>query len=343
LVPAGTSAGTEAAFLFQTSGTAGEPKWVQCHYWKCFEVVECMWREGALDHARGQTVLLTPPLFHSYGLSALFEYTRAAGTIVFPSPGSRLGPLADLQDGRLADRVTAIEGVPYFHQQLARLASRLKLPALMHLGFGGGALDESAVATLRAVFPALTYSVRYGLTETPSVVSHKLFRPPYAEDWLSSGRILPIYRVCIGDADGRALAPGSEGEIIVSGTCVCRYFGAGADPANDTLRTGDIGRLTAQGELVVVGRGRAFLKHLGYRLSPEHIESVLRAVPGVVDCRVVTRLSSLVAEIVAKDDLFSREGLFRHAAASLPAHAVPNEVVRVERIPRTASGKIMRH
>jgi acyl-CoA synthetase (AMP-forming)/AMP-acid ligase II len=334
------TARANAAFLFQTSGTSGEPKWVRCEQWKCFEVVECMWREGVLTHAVDQTVFLTAPLFHSYGLSSCFEYTRAGATIVLPAGDSPLGPVGELRQAKLASRVNAIEGVPNFHLQLSQLISRLSLPQLKHIGFGGGALDRVAVDRIRMRHPALTYSVRYGLTETPSVVTHKVFRPPYEVDWTLSGRIVSIYQLEILDADGAAVPAGHEGQIVVNGDCVCSYVGS---RATTVLNTGDVGYLTESGELKVVGRGSAFLKYRGYRLSPEQIESAIRTFGEVQDCRALVRDERLVAEIVASVTTFSRSSLLAHIKTKLPLHAIPEDITLVDAVPRTASGKLKRH
>jgi acyl-coenzyme A synthetase/AMP-(fatty) acid ligase len=337
---AAVPAESTAAFLFQTSGTSGEPKWVRCEHRKCHDVVEAMWREGMLRHAVDQTVFLTPPLFHSYGLSACFEYTRVSATIVFPSGDSPLGPVGELRHPALAAKVTALEGVPNFHLQLSQLIGRLTLPALRHIGFGGGALDMTAVERIRARHPALTYSVRYGLTETPSIVTHKVFSPPYADNWRSSGRILSIYRLEIVGPDGEALGANQEGEIKVTGDGVCSYLGF---EESNSLRTGDIGFIDDNGELVVVGRGSAFLKYRGYRLSPEHIESVIRTCDDVKDARVLVRNEKLVAEVVPQAAPFARGELLRLMREKLPIYAIPEEIVTVDAVPRTASGKIKRH
>lgn len=333
----------EPAFLFQTSGTEGEPKWVECHYWKCFESVECMWREGALRHAWEQTVFLTPPLYHSYGLSSLLEYTRGGSTIVLPSGSSPLGPIGELGDRELAERITAIEGVPHFYFQFSRLAGRFPLPSLLHAGFGGGGLDLDAVKQLQKQYPDITYSVRYGLTETPSVVTHKIFRPPYNDDWRSSGRIMPIYRLDIVDASGATLGPEQEGEIVVTGKCVANYADTARDSSENVLNTGDIGYLTQDGELVVVGRRSVFLKYRGFRLSPEQIESVIRTFSGISDCRVSVRDSRLMAEVVSSNHTISKAEVLNHLADRLPPYAIPEDVIQVEQIPRTPSGKIKRH
>jgi acyl-coenzyme A synthetase/AMP-(fatty) acid ligase len=329
---------SDAGFVFQTSGTAGEPKWVRCEYRKFSTVIECMLHNGTLDHAHGQSVFLTPPLYHSYGLSAFLEYTSVGSTIIFPRGTSPLGPVGDLRDPALRDTVTAIEAVPYFYTQLSQLADRFMMPALNHLGLGGGGVDNIAFEKLREVYPAVTVSVRYGLTETPSVVSHKIFRPPFREDWMTSGPVLPVYNVEIVDGTGRILDRNQEGEIMVSGECVGTYLGH----SGGCLLTGDIGYITGSNELVINGRKSLYLKNRGFRVSPEKIESVIASFNGVRDCRVLMIDSKLVAEAVY-DDTISQRDILAFMSTRLPSYAIADEVLRVESVPRTPSGKIKRY
>ncbi|GMQ86815.1 MAG: hypothetical protein BMS9Abin08_0013 [Gammaproteobacteria bacterium] len=332
-----SSCESDAGFIFQTSGTAGEPKWVQCEYRKFFNVIDCMLHSGILDHARGQSVFLTPPLYHSYGLSAFLEYTSTGSTIIFPQGKSPLGPVGDLGDPGLRDAVTAIEGVPYFYSQLSKLADRFKMPALNHFGLGGGRLDNIAFARLREAYPASTVSMRYGMTETPSVVSHKLFRPPFREDWRSSGHVLPVYNVRIVDGTGRVMDRNQEGEIMVSGDCVGTYLGQ----SGSHLLTGDTGYITDSNELVINGRKSIFIKNRGFRVSPEWVESVITSFNGIKDCRVLMIDSRLVAEVVY-DDSISHRDILAFMSTRLPGYATADEVVRVESVPRTPSGKVKR-
>ena len=329
---------SEAGFIFQTSGTAGEPKWVQCEYRKFATVINCMLQNGTLDHARGQSVFLTPPLYHSYGLSAFLEYTAAGGMIIFPQGISPLGPVGDLRDPALRYNVTAIEGVPYFYSQLSKLADRFTMPALNHLGLGGGGLDNITFDKLREVYPAVTVSVRYGMTETPSVVSHRVIQPFSCEDLTSSGPVLPAYSVEIVDGSGRILDRNQEGEIIVSGGCVGAYLGQGGN----RLFTGDTGYITDSNELVINGRKSLYIKNRGFRVSPEQVESVIASFDGVQDCRVLMVDSKLIAEVVY-DDCISQGDILAFMSTRLPVYAIVNEVVRVESVPRTPSGKIKRY
>ena len=329
---------SDAGFIFQTSGTAGEPKWVQCEYRKFSAVIDCMLQRGTLDHAFGQTVFITPPLYHSYGLSAFLEYTSAGGTILLPHGLSPFGPVGELRDPALRDSVTAIEAVPHFYSQLAKLADRFIMPRLRHLGLGGGSVDLIALETLRKVYPAVTVSVRYGMTETPSVVSHKLFCPPYEDDWRSSGQVLPVYKVEIVDETSQILGRNQEGEIIVSGDCVGTYLGQ----TENRLSTGDTGYINGSNELVINGRKSLYLKNRGFRVSPDQVESVISSLCGVQDCRVLMIDSKLVAEVVY-DDSTSGGDILSFLSTRLPSYAVVDEVVRVQSVPRTRSGKVKRY
>lgn len=326
-------ASPQGAFIFQTSGTEGEPKTVVTPYRHYREVIEAMQACGALDHANRQTCFVSQPLYHSYGLCSYLEYAACGSHVILPSGTSPLGPVGDLSDPWVASQVTAVEGVPHFWSLCARLAARVLAPRLRHIGLGGGGLDEAVIHKLLERFPGVTVSVRYGLTETPSVVSHKLFAPPYATGWRSSGRVVPAYRVVIVADDGTPAAGGEEGEIVVFGDCVAASNGA--------LRTGDLGFFSAEGELHVTGRKSAFIKHRGFRISPEPIESALMQFPGIHDCRVRGADEQLIAELVEEPPV-SRRDLISHLRRELPANCIPDRFVAVLEIPRTYSGKIKR-
>ncbi len=321
------------AFVFHTSGTEGAPKLVRCEFSKCLGAIQSMKAGGALCHAIDQTAYISQPLYHSYGLSSFLEYSAVGSRLVLPSGLSPLGPAGELLKGAISGKVTAVEGVPHFWAQCARLRDRLQLPRLKHIGVGGGPLDPEILTPLVTRFPGVTVSVRYGLTETPSVVAHKVFRPPYVDDWRSSGRTMPGYHVKIASDTMTSLGPDHEGEIVVEGPFVATNDGV--------LRTGDLGYLTTDGELVVVGRKSAFIKHRGFRISPETVESAIGQFPGVVDCRILARGDKLVAEVVHEDGL-PKAGIFAFLRTTLPSHCVPDEIVSVQEVPRTYSGKITR-
>lgn len=329
------------AFLIQTSGTTGDGKWVAVREEQIMTVLEAMQEAGSLRHAEDQIAYVTPPLSHSYGLSTFFEYVRAGSALVFPRGTSPLGPAGELRAPELAARVTAIEGVSDFYAQLSRLLRRIKLPALRHVGFGGGRIDGDALARFRETFPELTYSIRYGMTETPSIVSGMTFRPPYDDDWSSSGRVLPVWDLRIVDEAGRPLDDGEEGEIQLRGSCLAWPYYGEENVGDAYFSTGDLGVLV-DGRLSIRGRKSLFIKHGGYRISPEDVEAVLRRSDAVSDVRVLMGENGLTAEVVCENGELPMQALRDFAAARLPAYAIPKNLVHRKEIPRTASGKIRR-
>jgi acyl-coenzyme A synthetase/AMP-(fatty) acid ligase len=150
--------------------------------------------------------------------------------------------------------------------------------------------------------------------------------------------VLPVYNVQVVDGTGRILDRNQEGEIIVSGDCVGRYLGQ----SGSRLLTGDTGYLSGDNELVIKGRKSLYLKNRGFRVSPEQVESVIASFSGVQDCRVLMSDSKLVAEAVY-DDSISQADLLAFMSTRLPSYAIADQVLRVESVPRTPSGKIKRY
>jgi acyl-CoA synthetase (AMP-forming)/AMP-acid ligase II len=338
---------TMPAFVFQTSGTTGAPKWVRVPHVHFALSVSCLLRTHGARY-EGHVAYLTPPLSHSYGLSALLEYTMAGSAVALPGSTGPFDPITALWSPAISPVATALEGVPFFYEQLSRMAERSRLPGLRVCGIGGGALGRADVERIGARYPGLRWSVRYGLTETPSVVSFKCFEPSSpAEAWGSSGRVLPLYDLRVVDASDTPVARGTEGEILLRGAPVAANGEARPD---GFYATGDVGRLDAQGELFVTGRRSLFLKRRGFRVSPEYVEAAAREAPGVADCRVCEVDGALVLSVVAVDDACGDDAagtglgreVLRRLAGTLPPWALPDRVEIVAEIPRTPSGKIVR-
>ncbi|MEN8220423.1 MAG: class I adenylate-forming enzyme family protein, partial [Pseudomonadota bacterium] len=245
----------------------------------------------------------------------------------------------------------AIEAVPYFYAQLSKLSGLRRggqpqgiaptkwLPKLQHIGYGGGALVPAVFERLRVAYPVQTCSLRYGMTETPSVVSQKIFVSNDDEDWTSSGTVLPLYDLRIVDETGTIALPGEVGEIYLKGDCL-------ALPDNnnrtDFFATGDLGYVDNHHELHVVGRKSVYLENRGFRISPEYVESVAGLHEAVHDCQALNFNSSLWLNVVPIVSALSANELLSFLSERLPGYAVPDQIKFVETIERTSSGKIRR-
>lgn len=118
-----------------------------------------------------------------------------------------------------------------------------------------------------------------------------------------------------------------------------------AEPSDRLYYTGDRGRLRSDGNLEISGRLDEQVKILGCRVEPGEVETVLRTDNNILDCAVVSILSdhgpALRACIVpASQEMISASRIRQWLADVLPAYMVPSEIMFLDELPLTASGKV---
>ncbi|ASZ09695.1 acyl--CoA ligase [Chitinophaga pendula] len=317
---------------FYSSGTTGMPKLIGNTSHQLVSALQALYAQPPAYLRTCRQVYLTPPLFHSYGLSAMLEYTMMGATIILPPERGTVGPVKGLFRKDIAAIVDSIEGVPYFYTQLNTILPRLQLPALQHVGFGGDAVPDALLHTWQAKFPAVSYSVRYGVTEIPSVVCLQEFTDIMEADTARIQHWLSIYNIYLQHEPGDEAT--GTGELYVD------YLTASGEKI--TVPTGDIAMATGD-HFRLEGRRKSFFKYKGFKINPLRIESVIKAFNGVKEAKVfLTAQARLKAEFEADSDV-AVPALKAFLAATLPDYMLPDELTRVDNIPRTASGKIIRH
>ncbi|MFO7802335.1 MAG: 1-acyl-sn-glycerol-3-phosphate acyltransferase, partial [Desulfovermiculus sp.] len=118
----------------------------------------------------------------------------------------------------------------------------------------------------------------------------------------------------------------SDGEILVQGPNVARFFDSQSDPEHsERLRTGDIGRIDEEGNLYYLGRKKdVIVTREGQNVYPEDVENVLRELPHVTDCAVVGRQTQrgtvVHAVFIFKDSRTRPEDAVQRANPRLEAH-----------------------
>ncbi|GAB2851437.1 long-chain fatty acid--CoA ligase [Actinocorallia aurea] len=256
----------------------------------------------------------------------------------------------------IADRgVTVWNGAP---AQLHDLAARpdLDLSSLREVWSGGSDTPDDlrrAFAAAHGLVPRATY----GLTEAPTVVA---IDPP-GEEWRpgASGRLLPHFDVAAYDPRGKRLPSGEPGELRLAGASAGPWAGAWTPLlghweegrvhpfGQDTVATGDIGFVDADGWLSVVDRKKLVIVRGGANVYPAEVERVLAAHPQVVAAAVCpvpdARLGQRVAALVeTAGGPLDAGALADHCRRALAAYKVPEFWTQVAALPRNAMGKVQR-
>jgi O-succinylbenzoic acid--CoA ligase len=339
--PSRAAAPDVAAVIVMTSGTTSRPKGVVLSAGALAASADA-WM-AALPPASGWVLALG--LGHVAGLGVLWRALAAGVPVRVAAPGHAATLLVVLR-GDDAPQVPPPSHVSLVPAQLARLldlvADAAPPATLRAVPLGGGAIPEALVR--RAVAAGWPVAPTYGLSEMGSGAT-VLPVGEAAEAPGTAGRPLPAVTLSIVDPDEDGV-----GEIVVAGRAL--FSGYAGEPAREPgapFRTGDLGRLDDAGRLVVVDRRTDRIVRGGENVAPAEVEAVLAAHPAVVDAAVVPRTDAAlghvpVAAIVLRDGHVDPgdAALAAHVRASLAGFKVPVAFVRLDALPRGASGKLRR-
>ena len=345
--PRATPASAVALLPF-SSGTTGLPKPVMLTHANLVTATRQAGR--ALRLTPHDTLLATAPFSHVTGFSVVLASGLAAGATVVTLARFTPAGFADVLERH---RVTVLIGAPPMMAVLAghpALEGR-DLSALRVIASGGAPLGAAQQRRVAARFPHATVGQGYGLTETTAGAT----LPDGVAGAVpgSVGQVAPNTELAIVDvATGAALGPGEPGEIRVRGPQVMAGYrdrpdatAAVIDP-DGWLRTGDLGVVDPDGNVFVVDRLKELIKVDALQVAPAELEALLLEHPDVADAAVVPRPDERHGEVPVAVVVAARElddaALLAWVAERVAPHKRLRAVRRVEAIPRTPGGKILR-
>jgi acyl-CoA synthetase (AMP-forming)/AMP-acid ligase II len=332
------------ALLLQTSGTTGRPKIVplsQGNLASSAQTISITYELG-----RDDVTLCLMPLFHVHGLvgSALSTLV-SGGTVVVPSRVRMSSFWTDV----VANGVTWFSAVPTV---LAKIpAPTSKVQDDMRLRFARASSSASS-PSLIASFEAMTgvpLVEAYGMTEASHQMSSNLL-PPKERRPGTVGRPTGT-QIAIVDEGWNRLPGDTSGEVIVTGPGVISGY-LDNDEANAAsfrehwFRTGDLGVLSGDGYLTLVGRIKELINRGGEKISPREVDEVLVAHPAVAEAVTYgvpdEKYGEAVHAAVVLRDTIEMSALLTHCAEHLAPFKVPRALKFVDSIPKSPTGKIQR-
>lgn len=345
----------DPAYVIFTSGSTGRPKGVQVPHSALANYAHGI--RGALAVPEGSEYLALSTLAADLGNTALLGALSSGGCVRMLDEDAALDPVrmaAELQQRP----VDCLKIVPSHLDMLLRTGQGATLLPRQCLVFGGEALSASLVARVRALAPTLRIVNHYGPTETTiGVLTHTVAED--VETTVPLGRPLPNVAVRLLDANGQPVGIGEIGELHVGGACVAdgylndprgtaqRFlpFPDAEDPHRRSYRTGDLARWCEDGQVLFLGRRDHQVKIRGHRVELGEVEAVIRAIPGVSDCAVLTASGApvddaLQAFVVALqlDAAHLRDTIRQQ----VPEYMVPTLVHLLDSLPLNPNGKIDR-
>lgn len=326
--------------LVYTSGSTGFPK-------------GAILSQRALIHASrnlGEPYLVTSnsvmlcdmPLFHVIGICATANGTLLRGGHVRLT--DRFEPertAKELSSGH----VTHYVSVPQMAEVLAQTGSLERFAGLTGYVVGGAPISDSLISAWQQAGVPLTNS--YGMSETcgtATAVRMEGFDPRIGD--LSCGSAVDDLEIRVRSATGDIFAEG-QGEIVVrGGASFSGYLGRARHGQDEWFETGDLGRIDAYGRLWVLGRVKEMFISGGENIYPAEVENVLFDVPGVTEVCVIgapdERWGQVGHAYYAASSDIDAEAMRAFCSERLARYKTPANFTRLDKLPRTATGKIDR-
>ncbi|HTR75249.1 MAG TPA: AMP-binding protein [Solirubrobacterales bacterium] len=341
----------DLAVIYYSSGTTGKPKGAAHTH------------AGVLWNAIGQVVdvrltaadvyLLVPSVSWAAGFNNLFLALLWVGgrSAILPT-----------DETSIDDTVTNLEAAGATHamlvptlvrQLLARpdLLERMRGTQLRWILCGGEPIARTMIDAWDEALPEIQLAQAYGMSEFPTLAT--ILRPEYGRSHAgTAGQVTSQTEMAVRTDEGEIVRSG-EGEVLLRSLAVMReYYGKPEETervfADGWFASGDRGRIDEDGFLSITGRVKDMIISGGLNVYPREIEEVIYRLPDIVEACVVGVADEQWGEvpaavIVSEKEDWDGAAVIAHCREHLASFKCPKHViVRVDRLPRNPSGKVLK-
>jgi len=340
------TAADDTCLMAFTSGTTGAPK-ATLHFHRDVMAACACWPRHVLRPTADDVFIGSPPLAFTFGLGGLllFPLSVGASTVLVERPAPDALPAAIARY-----RATTLVTSPTAYRAMAGQLATHDLSSLRQCVSAGEALP-AATRQLWKDASGIEIIDGIGSTELLHIfISHdEAHARPGA-----TGTVVPGYRACVLDDDGRPLPPGQVGRLAIKGPTGCRYL------ADDRQRqyvsggwnlTGDAYLQTEDGYFVYQARTDDMIISGGYNIAGPEVEAALLLHPAVAECGVVgvpddERGQVVKAFVVLRaghaGDAAMAKALQDFTKQAIAPYKYPRAVEFRDALPRTETGKLQR-
>lgn len=342
-------AASDVAFFLLSGGTTGLPKLIP----RTHDDYEYNFSRAADLSGIGEdsVYLIALPISHNFPLGspgALGVFSRGGCVVLAPTPSPEMTfPLVESKGITMTAQVPAVT-IQWLNSPLR---TKYNLSSLRLLQVGGSRLSAEVAARIKPLLGATVQQV-YGMAEGLLNFTHT--DDPDQVLFNTQGRPMsPGDEIRIVDWSGEPAAPGEPGELLTRGPYTIRGYyrapehNAKAFTADGFYRTGDVVRLTPEGNLSVEGRVKDLINRGGEKISAEEVENLILRHPAVLNVAIVAMPDPVMGEKVCayviprEAAVLSLEELRQFMdATGISRFKLPERLELVERFPLTTVGKI---
>jgi len=347
--------GEDLAAIVYTGGTTGRPKGVMLSHTNLYV--------NAMNHLQfdtvgsGHSIVLSGPMFHISGLCRVYIHTfMDVHMIILP----QFDPVA-LMEAVQAYRVTSLILIS---AMAARVLDHPRYPefdlsSVRKINYGAAPMPPSLIKRLRAEFPGVDFFNTYGATESAGIIStlaltHTSLDDTVVEQFNSVGRPAPYLDLRVVDEQGREVAPGVVGELLIRGPNVMQgYWNLPEETAqalcDGWYHTGDAGYVDEENYVFLVDRIKDLIISGGENVYSVEVERVIDLHPAVRQCAVIGLPDEAWGEVVhavisLEPGLSVTEAeLVAHCRQHIAGYKCPKGLTIWDELPLSGAGKLQKN
>lgn len=339
----------DPALILFSAGSTGHPKGVVLRHGGLFKTAQTV--SGVIGMQSDHNDLILSPMTHSGGWQRVTGTILSGGCVVLPQPGmfSVPGLLEDVERNNINGFFTT---PPFIRMMLNTAAEKFvgRVPSLRSIEIASAPLTAAELEQLLNLFPHINVFFQYGSTECSRALI--LDSRGRSDKLHTVGVPTPGVQVRICDTDGNDVADGDDGEVLLGAEQMSTGYFERPDLNAERFRdgwliTGDYGRIDDEGFLTLLGRKDDMINCGGHSYFPAEVEIELGSIEGVASFLVagVPDPAKVLTDVpwvfvVPEDpEHWSVPEFLASVRRRLPPHMVPRNVVVVESLPLTPSGK----
>ena len=352
-----------ASSLCYTSGTTGNPKGVLYSHRSTMIHTYTAALPDAFNISARDVVMPIVPMFHVNAWGLPYICTMTGSKIVFPGPAMDGQSLYQLME---AEAVTLSAGVPTIWAGVESYLTenQLKLPKLNRVVIGGSACPDSMIRSFE-INHNVEVDHAWGMTELSPLGTYNTFKPKHValdrDAQLAfkgkQGKVLYGVEMKIVDDGGNELPWDGKtfGDLLVRGPNVLTNYFQQTEPLliQDKEKlgwfdTGDVATIDPDGYMQITDRSKDVIKSGGEWISSIEIENTAVSHQEIIEAAVIAiphpkwDERPLLIVVKKQDSALTREKVLEFFVDKVAKWCIPDDVVFVDEIPHTATGKILK-